>query len=55
MAVKISNEKKIGVPIEKQETAPIAAISAQLPHSNVPIPGDEDVDRAKSWVDHNEK
>jgi hypothetical protein len=55
MAEKIVNGKKVDVPIENYKTAPITAFSKQQPYSKVPIPEDEDVERAKSWVDSNRK
>lgn len=42
-------------PIENHQTAAWANISKTKPVSNVPIPDDISVDRAKDWVDENEK
>jgi hypothetical protein len=55
MADKIVNGKKVEVPTQNYKTAPITAFSNQKPISKVPLPQDEDVERAKEWVDTNRK
>ncbi|PKM50866.1 MAG: DUF3787 domain-containing protein [Firmicutes bacterium HGW-Firmicutes-7] len=42
-------------PIENHQTAAWADIEKVQPESRVPIPSQEAVDRAKDWVEENEK
>lgn len=42
-------------PIENHDTAPWANTEKSKPDSKVSIPNETEVDRAKDWVDTNEK
>lgn len=55
MPTRIINGKKVEVTDDSYVTAPIAAIKEQKPISKVPVPGEENVERAKNWVDNGSK
>lgn len=55
MAKRMVNGKVVDVSIENQETAPVNGAGKFTPHAKVPIPSDEDMARAKEWVDENQK
>jgi hypothetical protein len=48
-------KKSIKTPIEKHETAAWANISRTKPVSKVTVPGNFHVERAKEYVDENQK
>lgn len=55
MAKRNVNGKEVDVSIENQETAPIHGVTKMIPYSKVPIPSEDDMGRAKEWVDENQK
>ncbi|MDI9441512.1 MAG: DUF3787 domain-containing protein [Firmicutes bacterium] len=48
--------KKVrGIPVENHSTAAWANIRQKKPASKVPLPGDDDVELAREWVNQNQK
>lgn len=52
--MKRGNKAK-NLPIEKHSTAAWANIKTEKPVSRVPVPGAEDMELAREWVNQNQK